>query len=528
MKNRQQYLMSEWTLTAKKNYSDPFNDLEVTAIFQYNSRQYAVPAFWAGGKIFKFRFSPPSPGSYQFFTLCNNSSDTGLHGVRGNFQVSPYQGKNSLYRHGFLQVSPNHRYLQHTDGTPFFWLGDTWWMGFSRRWSEKDFLFLLNDRRKKGFSVIQIVAGLYPDMPAFDPRGKNEAGYPWEGHFQKINPAYFDAADRRISAIANYGLVPCIVGAWGYYLPLMRIEKMKQHWRYLIARWSCLPVIWCLAGEGTMPYYLSKTKEKDTSFLKEGWTEIARYVKGIDPFGHPVTIHPSRSARDTLTDPTLLDIDMLQTGHGDRLSLPTTVKTVLADYQKQPTRPVVEGEVCYEGIGEACRQEVQRMMFWVCWLSGAKGFTYGANGIWQINSRTKPYGPSPHGMSWGETCWMEASQLPGSKHLGLAKKLLLNYPWWLIEPHPEWVEPTWSNQNYLVPYAGGIPGKLRLVYLPPCSGSFPCLKKLEPKLTYSSYLWNPVNGKEYPVGNIQGNSAGEWSTTRRLPIYQDWVWVLER
>jgi hypothetical protein len=31
----------------------------------------------------------------------------------------------------------------------------------------------------------------------------------------------------------------------------MGMEKVKKHWRYLIARWSAYPVVWCLAGEGT-------------------------------------------------------------------------------------------------------------------------------------------------------------------------------------------------------------------------------------------------------------------------------------
>ena len=52
-------------------------------------------------------------------------------------------------------------------------------------------------RKAKGFSVIQIVAGLYPDMPAFDPRGANEAGFPWEQDYARVRPEYFDRADER-------------------------------------------------------------------------------------------------------------------------------------------------------------------------------------------------------------------------------------------------------------------------------------------------------------------------------------------
>ena len=32
------------------------------------------------------------------------------------------------WEHGDLQVSASGRYLQHADGTPFFWLGDTGWL----------------------------------------------------------------------------------------------------------------------------------------------------------------------------------------------------------------------------------------------------------------------------------------------------------------------------------------------------------------------------------------------------------------
>ena len=105
---------------------------------------------------------------------------------------------------------------------------------------------------------------------------------------------------------------------------------------------------------------------------------------------------------------------MLQTGHGGYESIPNTVDKVRAAVARAPHMPVVDGEVCYEGIVEASRQEIQRFMFWACMLSGAAGHTYGANGIWQVNRAEQPYGPSPHGTSWGDTPWKEAYRLPGS------------------------------------------------------------------------------------------------------------------
>ncbi len=127
---------------------------------------------------------------------------------------------------------------------------------------------MAEDRVKKGFSLIQIIAGLYPDMPAFDPRGANEAGFPWEKDYAHIVPAYFDMADLKIDWLVRVGLVPCIVGCWGYFIPWMGVEKMKRHWRNIVARWGAYPVVWCLAGEATMAYYLSTTKEECHAHLQ--------------------------------------------------------------------------------------------------------------------------------------------------------------------------------------------------------------------------------------------------------------------
>src|SRR5258708_12667428 len=107
------------------------------------------------------------------------------------FEMKPYEGDQTLYRHGFLKVSADHRHLQYADGTPFFWLGDTWWMGLCNRlaWPD-DFQKLAEDRRRKGFNVIQIVAGLYPDMHPFDPPAANQAGFSCQQKNAPLPPHY--------------------------------------------------------------------------------------------------------------------------------------------------------------------------------------------------------------------------------------------------------------------------------------------------------------------------------------------------
>jgi hypothetical protein len=53
-----------------------------------------------------------------------------------------------------LEVSANHRFFQHGDGTLFFWLGDTGWLMFKKLDREETERYLEN-RRVKGFNVVQ-------------------------------------------------------------------------------------------------------------------------------------------------------------------------------------------------------------------------------------------------------------------------------------------------------------------------------------------------------------------------------------
>ena len=226
-----------------------------------DGRELIVPAFEAGAGRWGVRYASPAVGRHRFVTRCSDTGDAALHGRTGIIEVEPAPDEdNPLYRHGPLRrVTAGARHLQHADGTPFLWLADTWWMGLVRRlrWQE-DFQRLAADRAGKGFSVALLVAGLYPDMPPFDPRGANEAGFPWSQDFATLNPAWFDAADRRIEHVVELGMVPAIVGSWGYFMQFAGAEVLRRHWRNLIARYGAYPVIWCIAGEALMPFYTSE------------------------------------------------------------------------------------------------------------------------------------------------------------------------------------------------------------------------------------------------------------------------------
>ena len=54
-----------------------------------------------------------------------------------------------------LQVSPNQRFLQYADGTPFFWLGDTGWL-LPTKLDRDEVKQYLAGCRENGFNVVQV------------------------------------------------------------------------------------------------------------------------------------------------------------------------------------------------------------------------------------------------------------------------------------------------------------------------------------------------------------------------------------
>ena len=274
--------VAEISLVSERTYQNPFMEVELDAIVtQPDGTQLRVPAFWAGGNRWCFRYASPKPGQVAWRTECSDRTNPKLHAVEGKIEVVAYAGDNPLYRHGSIRVAKDRRHFEHADGTPFFWLGDTWWKGLCKRLTWEGFQELTADRKAKGFSVVQIVCGVYPDEGLFEPRWENEGGKPYlTRDFSVVNPAYFEYADRRIKHLVEAGIVPAIVGGWGRGdcngMQMAGVAGIKRHWRNLIARYGAYPTVWIIGGESGGPQ----------------WTEVARYVRKTDPYHHPATIHP--------------------------------------------------------------------------------------------------------------------------------------------------------------------------------------------------------------------------------------------
>lgn len=517
----------EIVLQSSAAYKDAYNGVDVDGVFTGpDGGTFRVPAFWAGDNVWKLRFAGAAVGAYSFKTVASNQTDSGLHAKSGTIEIRPYKGENPLLARGRLRVAADKRHFEHADATPFFWQGDTWWMGLTARldWPQ-GFKELTADRIKKNFNVVQIIAGPYPDMYAWDKRGRNEAGFPFRKGFAGINPAYYDHADLKLGHLVQSGIMPCIVGMWGYYLPEIGVARIKRSWRYLVARYAAYPVTWCICGEGTMPWYLSKTKEQDAAAQKKGWTEVMAYVRATDGYRNLITIHPTQYGREQVEDPALMDFEMLQTGHGDIDSVPNVIESVRKAMGGKPKMPVVNSEVNYEGILGRCWQNVQRLCFYHSVMNGAAGFTYGANGIWQMSTREAPYGPSPHGVCWGNTPWQEAAQLPGSRQVGYGGKFARAFSWWECRPQPDWLDASSKPNDPYGCVAMGVPRKLRVFYFPLC-WSPPAIKGLERGVKYRAYYCDPCGGNTLNLGPVRVAADGTW-TPPVPPECHDWVLVLD-
>jgi hypothetical protein len=153
----------ELEFEAQQPHVDPYRTVELDVTFTHQSGlEMTLPAFWNGGDCWKSRFAPTELGVWSFQTHCSDEGDTGLHLQRGEINVAPYSGELALYRHGFLRVSENRRYLEHADGTPFYWLGDTHWLGLcaKERFEESNdprfasqFRGIIERRLEQGYTV---------------------------------------------------------------------------------------------------------------------------------------------------------------------------------------------------------------------------------------------------------------------------------------------------------------------------------------------------------------------------------------
>ena len=393
------------------DYPNPFLDVSIKAEFTGpKGRKIIREAYWDGGRSYRIAFAPTAVGIWRW--CIHAPKETGLNGITGQLDCIPYEGDLAIYRHGFLKISPSRSHITYQDGTPFFWLGDTHWaFAYGERWEESNhpdmdsmFRGMADRRMQQGFTVYQ--TNLRADF------GRDGTPSPyWEVDQEGILPNidfYQNELDRRMYYLADCGFVNALGFAW-FMAILDKIPVWKNLARYIAARYGALPVVWTLAGEvaGYAP-------DPMRSRLIDDWRQVALYLEEIDSYHTLQTAHYDnrRPFSDYYYEEDWYDFTLNQAGHGD---CPIDVKDFHEYRRTHPDKPFVEGECLYEFCStleengsRLCTADMVRRVAYTAIQSGACGYTYGAQGIWD-NVWEKPETPDPFnpfnrfGIPWYES-----------------------------------------------------------------------------------------------------------------------------
>jgi hypothetical protein len=121
-----------------------------------------------------------------------------------------------------LRISENKRFLVTETGDPFFWLGDTGWLLFTKLTREEAEKYF-EDRRQKGFNVIQVMVlqnvrkavNIYGDSALIKHDIDNPAITPGNAADDPAQYDFWDHVDYLINLAKNKGLYMALVPVWG-------------------------------------------------------------------------------------------------------------------------------------------------------------------------------------------------------------------------------------------------------------------------------------------------------------------------
>lgn len=402
-----------------------------------------------------------------------------------------------------LKVSDNQRYLVTEDGQPFFWLGDTAWE-LLHRLDKAEIDQYLQDRANKGFTLIQTV--ILAELDGLNSPNAQGATPLIDNNPEKLNEAYFEHVDYLVEKASELGLYVGLLPTWGDKFnrrwglgpEIFTPENAAAYGELLAKRYHRHSnLVWILGGDRAM--------ENETHY--KIIRAMARGIRAYDQH-HLLTFHPvgGKKATDFFREDAWLDLDMFQSGHS---RLTKDYQFVLDARDLSPTRPVINGEPRYENIRDRFWEDkdygwlddadVRIAGYWSM-LSGAAGYTYGCNDIWQMYSSKRE--PTLN----ARTGWRQALDLPGSTHMGYLKNILSALPWQelqldqrlLLGSNPE-------NPSHQL-LARTETGDLLLAYTPT---GFPLHLDL-PQLqadTLSAYWFNPRNGRVKVIGDLKTDRA---------------------
>ena len=317
---------------------NPFNDVDLKAIFTNGNETVKVTGFYDGNGIYKIRFMPCEQGTWTYTTVSNMKS---LHGKTGSLVCVPATGDN----HGMVGVRDVYDF-QYADGTPYYPFGTTMY-AFVHPDTARENL-TLKTLSQSPFNKIRIC--LFPktyghnnDEPRYfpflkvegmSPEGLNEVAV-WD--FTRFDTDFFHHLERRIDDLERLGIQcdlilfhPYDEGHFGF--DRMSHETDIRYLKYVVARLSSFRNIWwSMANE----YDFMRQKPL------EDWYSFLQTVAAEDPYGHLRSVHNGKIYFDH-HHPLVTHLSIQNESVTDDFGRAGLVKD---SYRK----PLVFDEICYEG-----------------------------------------------------------------------------------------------------------------------------------------------------------------------------------
>lgn len=430
-----------------------------------------------------------------------------------------------------LKVSENGRFIETEDGEPFFWLGDTGWLLFSklnRQEAEK----YLSDRAKKGFNVIQVMVlhqlnlvNIYGDSALV--RGDVSKPKVTHGNSFESKEAYdyWDNVDYIVNLAEKKGLYMALVPVWGSNVRSGRVSQTqaKKYAEWLAKRYADKSnIIWLNGGD---------VKGSDSTAT---WNIIGKTIRNNAP-NHLITFHPFGRTKSSMWfhNASWLDFNMFQSGHrrydqdDSKLAYgQDNWKYVRDDYSLSPVKPTIDGEPSYEGIPQGLHDpaepfwnadDVRRYAYWSV-FAGAFGFTYGHSAIMQMYK-----GDTNPGYGVRET-WTEALNAEGATQMKYLKNLLLSKPYFERIPDQSLIAVKQGEKyNYQIATRGK---DFAFIYTYNGREINVAMGKIEGQKVKASWF-NSRTGETTFFGNFENEGTKTFDPPGEMKDGNDWVLVLE-
>ncbi|GAB4110261.1 MAG: hypothetical protein Fur005_27170 [Roseiflexaceae bacterium] len=467
--------------------------------------QIMVPGFW-DGEAFVLRSFFGQAGRWTWST--STSPSVAALNQQGQLQVGAVATNetNPLYRSGRLVVPAGGRYLAHADGTPFFWLGDTVWDA-PLHMTDAEWVQYLDDRAARGFSVIQIA--LAPTWSGAQDRAGNP---PFNGAIDQPNHPFWAGFERKVALANQRGLVVMVVGLGDPLAQNNTNQAAAERFsRYLIARLHAAHVIFSPSFDHAFNTTLDGVGNAMRSMTSQ---HLITQHPGT-PSGQSTNVHA-----ENYYSRSYLDISGNQSGHnsGNRSRVFGQAISWNLSLWKRGTKPVINLEAFYDANGtqpgaNGSRQGTAydaRAAGYLSFFSGASGYTYGAQGLWQLQR-------DPSQADY----WVGAMAYPSASEMTIMRNLLTSLPWWQLQPVHERILSQPALTERKIALAATADRRLALAYFPTNESATIDLSGFATTL---QVIWiNPTTGAQQGDANISGGG----SVTLTPPASGDWVVLIQ-